>query len=95
MKNATATDVQFLADLTKATIESARVYPDQETVGEHEGKALPVKNLLGFTAIRPAGLKAYPAIWVQDFTMGYSSGFVSVDEGLAHLRLIASLQTSE
>ena len=44
----------------------------------------PVKNTLGFTAIRPAGLKAYPAIWVQDFTMGYSSGFVSIDEGLAH-----------
>jgi hypothetical protein len=94
MKNANETDVQFLADLTKATIESARVCPGQETVGEHEGKALPVKNILGFTAIRPAGLKAYPAIWVQDFTMGYSSGFVSVDEGLAHLRLTASLQTS-
>ena len=38
MKNAPATDVQFLADLTRATIESARVYPEQETVGEHEGK---------------------------------------------------------
>ncbi len=94
MKNAHEADVQFLAELTKATLESARVYPDQEAVGEHEGKAFPVKNVLGFTAIRPAGLKAYPAIWVQDFTMGYSSGFVAVDEGLAHLRLIASLQTS-
>jgi hypothetical protein len=94
MKEADKADVQFLSDLTKATIESARVYPDQETVGEHEGKAIPVKNIVGFTAIRPAGLKAYPAIWVQDFTMGYSSGFVSVEEGLGHLRLIASLQTS-
>jgi hypothetical protein len=87
-------DVRFLAELTQATIESARVYPGQETVGAHEGKEIPVKNILGFTAIRPAGLKAYPAIWVQDFTMGYSSGFVSVDEGLGHLRLIASLQNA-
>jgi hypothetical protein len=94
MKRADKADVQFFADLTKATIESARVYPDQETVGEHEGKPIPVKNIVGFTAIRPAGLKAYPAIWVQDFTMGYSSGFVSVEEGLGHLRLIASLQNS-
>jgi hypothetical protein len=94
MRTATEADVQFLADLTTATIESARVYPDQETVGEHEGKAVPVKNILGFTAIRPAGLKAYPAIWIQDFTMGYSSGFVSIEEGLSHLRLIASLQNS-
>ena len=39
-------DVQFLADLTKATIESARVYPDQETSGEHEGRPIPVKNNL-------------------------------------------------
>ena len=85
----------FLADLTQATIESARVRPEQELVGVHEGKPVPVKNNLGFTAIRPAGLKAYPAIWIQDFTMAYSSGFVSVDEGLAHLRLIASRQNSK
>ena len=95
MNNVTEADVRFLADLTKATIESARVYPDQETVGEHEGQAIPVKNILGFTVIRPAGLKAYPAIWIQDFTMGYSSGFVSVEEGLGHLRLIASCQNTD
>lgn len=95
MKNAKPADVEFLAELTRATIESARVYPGGETVGEHEGKAIPVKNTLTFTAIRPAGLKAYPAIWVQDFTMGYSSGFVSVEEGLGHLRLIASLQNTD
>jgi hypothetical protein len=95
MKNAAKSDVQFLGDLTNATIESARVYPDQETVGVHEGKEIPVKNILGFTAIRPAGLRAYPAIWIQDFTMGYSSGFVSIDEGLGHLRLIASRQNGD
>jgi hypothetical protein len=94
MKSAPEADVQFLAELTAATIESACVYPGQETVGMHEGKEIPVKNLQDFTAIRPAGLRAYPAIWVQDFTMGYSSGLVSVEEGLGHLRLIASLQNS-
>lgn len=93
--NANKADVEFFADLTKASVESARVYPDQETVGVHEGKEIPVKNTLGFTAIRPAGLRAYPAIWIQDFTMGYSSGFVTVQEGLGHLRLIASLQNPE
>ena len=95
MKNAKEDDVRFFAELTRATIESARVYPDQETVGEHEGQAIPVKNILGFTAIRPAGLKAYPAIWVQDFTMGFYSGFMSEEEGLGHLRLIASLQNTD
>ena len=90
--NATEADIEFLADLTRATIDSARVYPGQETVGIHEGKPICVTNTLGFTAIRPAGLKAYPAIWTQDFTMAYSSGLVSREEGLAHLRLIASLQ---
>ncbi len=87
-------DVQFLAGLTKATIDSARVEPLREMVGVQDGTPIPVRNTLGFAAIRPAGLKAYPAIWVQDFTMGYSSGFVSVAEGFSHLRLIASLQNS-
>ncbi len=95
MKNASEADVQFLAGLTKAAIESARVRPDQEIVGVHEGKPVPVKNRLGFTAIRPAGLSGYPAIWIQDFTMAYSSGFISVDEGMAHLRLIASRQNCQ
>jgi hypothetical protein len=94
LKNVSQADVEFLADLTKATIESARVYQGQETVGVHEGREIPVKNIQNFTAIRPAGLRAYPAIWVQDFTMGYSSGFISVEEGLGHLRLIASLQNA-
>ena len=55
MINAAKDDVQFFADLTKAAIESARVYPEQETVGMHEGRKIPVKNILGFTAIRPRG----------------------------------------
>ena len=62
MNNAKAADLRFLADLTKATIESARVYPDQETVGEHEGQAIPVKNMLGFPAIRPAGRALLPRL---------------------------------
>jgi hypothetical protein len=94
MNSARKADVQFFADLTRATIDSARVGPMQEMVGVQDGRPIPVKNTLGFAAIRPAGLKAYPAIWIQDFTMGYSSGFVPVEEGLAHLRLIASRQNS-
>ena len=71
VKNANEADVRFLADLTKDTIESARVYPGQEILGEHEGQAIRVENLLGFTAIRPGGFTAYPAIWGQDFAMAY------------------------
>ena len=95
MKAANEDDVRFLAELTRATIDSARVQPGEELAGEHAGKAVPVKNNLGFAAIRPAGAsKAYPAIWIQDFTMAYSSGFIPCDEGLAHLWLIASRQNS-
>jgi hypothetical protein len=87
------TDREFLRSLTQATIQSALVDPEEEIVGTHEGRRIKVANTLGFTAVRPAGLSAYPAIWTQDFTMTYSSGLVATEVGLAHLRLIASLQS--
>jgi len=58
------------------------------------GKVLPngARNELSFTAIRPGGRNCYPAIWVQDFTMIFASGFVTVQDGLDHLELILRCQ---
>jgi hypothetical protein len=42
--------------------------------------------------IRPGGRDSYPSVWTQDFTMAFSSGFVTTEEGFNHLRLIAERQ---
>lgn len=46
-------------------------------------------NTLGFRAITPGG---YPAVWIQDFTMNFSSGLLEREVGLNHLRLILEKQ---
>jgi hypothetical protein len=46
-------------------------------------------NTLGFRAITPGG---YPAIWIQDFTMNYSSGLIAREVGLQHFQLILEKQ---
>lgn len=46
-------------------------------------------NTLGFKAITPGG---YPSVWVQDFTMNFSSGLLSREDGVRHLRLILESQ---
>ena len=37
-------------------------------------------NTLGFRAITPGG---YPAVWIQDFTMNFSSGMLDREVGLS------------
>ncbi len=49
-------------------------------------------NHLPFVPVKPAGLKAYPAIWIQDFTMIFAAGFLPPECGLDHLRLILQTQ---
>ncbi len=46
-------------------------------------------NTLGFRAVTPGG---YPSVWVQDFTMNFSSGLISREDGIRHLRLILESQ---
>jgi hypothetical protein len=46
-------------------------------------------NTLGFRAITPGG---YPAIWVLDFTMNFSSGLIAREDGLRHFQLILEKQ---
>jgi hypothetical protein len=73
----------FLTSLAKATVEACAVAPG--TGG----------NTLPFAAICPGGRGCYPAIWIQDFTMIYSSGLVPREEGLAHFRLMLQCQNGE
>lgn len=49
-------------------------------------------NTLGFRVITPGG---YPAVWIQDFTMNFSSGLLDREVGLNHLRLILEKQNGE
>ena len=44
-----------------------------------------MENILDFDAILPGGGACYPAIWIQDFTMIFFGGAVSLADGLAHL----------
>ena len=49
-------------------------------------------NTIGFRAITPGG---YPAVWIQDFTMNFSSGLLTREDGLRHLRLILEKQNGD
>lgn len=74
----------FLRDLSNSTLKSCSVPPGAICDGK--------TNTLGFTAITPGG---YPAIWVQDFTMNYSSGLISREDGNRHLQLILESQNGD
>ena len=52
-------------------------------------------NALPFDPVKPGGLKSYPAVWVQDFTMVFSAGFLPPECGLDHLRLMLQTQNGE
>src|SRR3954464_13098901 len=80
------TSLQFLRDMTTAVIEASRVRP-----GERVGDS--AENTTGGTLIRPGGRDCYPAFWVRDFSMSLASGFITADEMLHALRLIAAHQT--
>ena len=86
-----ASDLGFLAEITSAAVEASRVYPGQKTVS-YRNQPGGESNSLGFTLIRPGGRECYPAVWTQDFAMAFSSGFITPEEGLNHLRLIAERQ---
>jgi hypothetical protein len=89
------TDQQtFLRDLALAAIASATIPAGARYAGKlppQAGFTTPV-NRLGFDAVRPGGRDCYPAIWIQDFTMSYSSGLIAPAIGQSHLELIAATQ---
>jgi len=74
-------ELAMVRNLAKATLVTCEVAPG----GVAQGKT----NTLGFRAITPGG---YPAIWIQDFTMNYSSGLIAREVGLQHFQLILEKQ---
>jgi hypothetical protein len=71
----------FLKEQATAAIHACGVAP-----GETCQKYV---NTLGFRAITPGG---YPAVWVQDFTMNFSSGLITREDGIRHLLLFLTSQ---
>ena len=80
-----AADLAFLRDLTRDVVAASRVLPGQKVGGSPS-------NSCGFALIMPGGRGGYPAFWIRDFAMSLESGFVSADEMLNHLRLVARCQ---
>lgn len=74
----------FLHASAKAILDSCSV-PVGATCGNFT-------NILGFRAVTPGG---YPSVWVQDFTMNFSSGLISREDGIRHLRLILESQNGD
>lgn len=81
-------DIEWLAGFTSAAVDACKVEPGCKAKGN-------VLNELPFTVVRPGGRECYPAIWVQDFTMIFSSGFLTRQEGEQHLRLFLACQNSD
>ena len=71
----------YVRELATATLKTCVVAPGAK-VGDKT-------NSLGFPAITPGG---YPAIWILDFTMNFSSGLIAREDGLRHLQLILEKQ---
>ncbi len=74
-------ELSFLRGVAKETLKSCVVEPGAVSSGK--------TNTLGFRAITPGG---YPAIWIQDFTIIYSSGLIPREDGIRHLKLILEKQ---
>jgi hypothetical protein len=80
-----ASDLEFLRGLTRDVVEASRVKPGTQIHGSPA-------NQCGFTLLMPGGKGGYPAFWIRDFAMSLESGFISPDEMLSHLRLVARCQ---
>lgn len=79
-------DAEFFAGLARDVSNACRFSSLPEEVRRGSPNHLP------FDPVKPAGLKAYPSVWVQDFTMIFSAGFLPDELGLEHFRLILGAQ---
>ena len=79
-----ADELSFLIATARTILDSCSVPPG--------GKCGDFNNTLGFRAVTPGG---YPSVWVQDFTMNFSSGLLSREDGLNHLRLVLRSQNGD
>ena len=82
-------DFNYLRGLTKAVMDSARIYPGQ-IISKDFGP-----NTTGITLIRPGGRGTYPAFWIRDYAMSIETGFVSTEEQKQMLLLTAATQCDQ
>ncbi len=82
-------DFNYLKGLTKAVMDSARIYPGQ-IISNDFGP-----NTTGITLIRPGGRGTYPAFWIRDYAMSIETGFVSTEEQKQMLLLTAATQCDQ
>ncbi len=82
-------DLDFLKQMTKAIIDSARIAPGQ-TISSSFGP-----NNAGMTLIRPGGREAYPSFWIRDYAMSVETGFISLEEQKQLLLLTARTQSDK
>jgi hypothetical protein len=71
-----ADSLNFLRDMTRATVDASRVAPGQRVGGS-------APNTTGKTLIRPGGRDCYPSYWIRDFAMSLDAGFIT-DEEVRH-----------
>lgn len=81
---------EYLKELTKAVMDSTRIYPGQSIPAPVLGE-----NNTGGTIIRPGGGNAYPSFWIRDYAMSLESGFVTEEEQEHMLFLTASTQCDQ
>ena len=82
-------DFNYLRGLTKAVMDSARIYPGQ-IISKDFGP-----NTTGITLIRPGGRGTYPAFWIRDYAMSIETGFISTEEQKQMLLLTAATQCDQ
>lgn len=80
---------KFFADFTRDVTDACRYSCSQDHLGDGP------KPRAGFDPVKPGGLKSYPAVWTQDFTMIFAAGFLPWEAGCDHLRLILNAQNGE
>jgi hypothetical protein len=81
-----AEDLAFFKGLTQDVSAACHYSTATQDVKERH------PNQLAFDPVKPGGLKSYPAVWTQDFTMIFAAGFMAPENGLEHLRLILRVQ---
>jgi hypothetical protein len=79
----------FLKELTKDVVDSARIYPGQ-MIARHYGP-----NKTGGILIRPGGRDCYPSFWIRDYAMSIECGFINDEEQKHMLFLTASTQCDQ
>jgi len=85
----TTEDFNYLKGLTRAVMDSSRIYPGQ-IISKDFGA-----NATGITLIRPGGRVTYPAFWIRDYAMSIETGFVSIEEQKQMLLFTAATQCDQ